>query len=71
MRFLYCACSIAAMLDDWRGVDKAAATAYIRSSQGYDAAFGQGPELESHGGSTFCALASLHLMVGTVIHFTH
>lgn len=30
--------------------------------QSYDGAFGQGPGLESHGGSTFCAVASLFLM---------
>lgn len=30
--------------------------------QSYDGAMGQGPDLESHGGSTFCAVASLVLM---------
>lgn len=30
--------------------------------QGYDYGIAQGPELESHGGTTFCALASLSLM---------
>ena len=30
--------------------------------QSYDGAIGQGPGLESHGGSTFCAVASLVLM---------
>ena len=30
--------------------------------QGYDYGVGQGPYLESHGGSTFCAVASLVLM---------
>lgn len=30
--------------------------------QSYDNAFAQGPGLESHGGHTFCAVASLSLM---------
>lgn len=30
--------------------------------QSYDGGIGQGPGLESHGGSTFCAIASLDLM---------
>jgi geranylgeranyl transferase type-1 subunit beta len=28
----------------------------------YEGAFGQNPEAEAHGGSTFCAVASLYLM---------
>jgi len=35
---------------------------FIKRSQGFDGGIGQGPFLESHGGSTFCALASLVLM---------
>lgn len=30
--------------------------------QSYDCGIGQGPELESHGGSSYCAIASLALM---------
>ena len=30
--------------------------------QGYDGGFGQGPNQESHGGSTYCACASLQLL---------
>jgi len=41
-------------------VDKA--VEYILSSQTYDSAIGQGPGQESHGGSTYCAVAALHLM---------
>ncbi|KAK0181365.1 hypothetical protein PV327_003657 [Microctonus hyperodae] len=62
MRFLYCACCVSAILDDWSGVDRARAIDYIIKSISYDGAMGQGPELESHGGSTFCAVASLYLM---------
>lgn len=35
---------------------------FIFNSLSYDGAFAQGPSLESHGGSTYCALASLALM---------
>ncbi|XP_043276987.1 geranylgeranyl transferase type-1 subunit beta [Venturia canescens] len=62
MRFLYCACCISAIIDDWSGVDKPRAIEYILQSISYDGAMGQGPDLESHGGSTFCAVASLVLM---------
>lgn len=62
MRFLYCACCISAILNDWSGMNKEAAINYILRSISYDGAIGQGPELESHGGSTFCAVASLFLM---------
>ncbi|XP_034938928.1 geranylgeranyl transferase type-1 subunit beta [Chelonus insularis] len=62
MRFLYCACCVSALLDDWSGMNKTTAIDYILKSISYDGAMGQGPELESHGGSTFCAVASLDLM---------
>jgi len=62
LRFVFCACASCAMLGDWRGVDKEAATRYVLSCQSYDGAFGQGPLQEGHGGSTFCAVASLALM---------
>lgn len=35
--------------------------------QSYDGGIGQGPGLESHGGSTFCAVASLFLMKEHVV----
>jgi len=62
MRFVYCACAISYMLDDWSGIDKYKVVQYIKSSQSYDYAIGQGPGQESHGGSTYCAVASLWLM---------
>ena len=62
MRFVYCACVVSYMLNDWRGIDVEKATSYILSAQNYDCAIGQGGTRESHGGSTFCALASLSLM---------
>lgn len=63
LRFTYAACCISHMLGDWSGVDIARATEYIRSSLSYEGAFGQGPLLEAHGGSTFCGVAALKLMV--------
>ncbi len=62
MRFLYCACAISAMLDDWRGVNIPKAVEFIRSSTSYDGGIAQRPMSESHGGSTYCAIAALSLM---------
>jgi len=62
MRFIYCACCISYILNDWSGVDIPQVVQYIKKSRSYDSGFGQGPSLESHGGSTFCAIASLVLM---------
>lgn len=33
MRFVYCACAVSYMLNDWSGVDTEAATRYIQRSQ--------------------------------------
>uniref|UniRef100_A0A671R207 Geranylgeranyl transferase type-1 subunit beta n=1 Tax=Sinocyclocheilus anshuiensis TaxID=1608454 RepID=A0A671R207_9TELE len=62
MRFVYCAACICFMLDDWSGMDCQRAIDYIRRSSSYDSGIGQGAGLESHGGSTFCAVASLCMM---------
>jgi len=62
MRFVYCAACICYMLNDFSGMNVEKAVSYILSSQSYDRAIGQGPGQESHGGSTYCALAALHLM---------
>ncbi|XP_051165462.1 geranylgeranyl transferase type-1 subunit beta [Leptopilina boulardi] len=62
MRFLYCACCVSHILDDWTGINVQKAVDYILRSISYDGAIGQAPGLESHGGSTFCAIASLFLM---------
>jgi len=62
MRYVYCVCCVCYMLNDWSGFDKERAVNYILLSQSYDYAFGQAPDEESHGGSTYCALASLLLM---------
>lgn len=62
MRFVYCAACICYILDDWSGMDRDLAISYIRNSLSYDGGIGQGPGLESHGGPTFCAVATLALM---------
>ncbi|KAH3757593.1 protein geranylgeranyltransferase type I beta subunit [Pelomyxa schiedti] len=62
VRFVYCACVISSLLNDWSGVNKEAAISFILATQTYDGGFGQQPGQESHGGSTYCAVASLALM---------
>lgn len=62
MRFVYCAACICYILEDWSGMDRDLTLKYIMSSLTYEGAFAQGPGLEAHGGSTFCAVASLMLM---------
>lgn len=61
MRFVYCAACICYMLDDWTGVNIDKMVEYIRRSIRYDYGISQHDEMESHGGTTFCALAALEL----------
>jgi geranylgeranyl transferase type-1 subunit beta len=62
MRFVFCATTICYILRDWSGMNTENAVTFIKNSWSYEGAFGQGPGLEAHGGSTFCAVASLILM---------
>lgn len=62
VRFIFCACAVSYMLNDWSGVDKVKATKFLLASQSYEGGFGQRPGMESHGGSTYCAVAALKLM---------
>lgn len=62
LRFVFCAAAICSMLDDWSGMDKEKAKDYILNCQSYDGGFGLIPGSESHGGATYCAVASLRLM---------
>ena len=62
MRFLYCACAISYMIDDWSGVDKDRAVEYIKSCITYEGGIALVPNSEAHGGSCYCATASLVLM---------
>lgn len=61
MRFVYCAAAICAMLDDWGTVNKKKMAEYILQSIRYDYGVSQHFEMESHGGTTFCAIAALEL----------
>jgi geranylgeranyl transferase type-1 subunit beta len=62
MRFLYCACCISHLLNDWSAVNKEKAVQYIKSCRSFDGGMSLLPGQEGHGGSTFCAVASLVLM---------
>lgn len=63
VRFLYCACVISTLLQDWSGVDREKALRYILSSQSSaDYAFAHGPHMESHGGSSYCAISAYKLI---------
>ena len=61
MRFIYCACAISHLLDDWDGVDKAGVLRFIESSQAFDGAIGIAPGNEGQGGATYCAIGALSL----------
>ncbi|KAK6933186.1 PFTB repeat [Dillenia turbinata] len=62
LRFVYCAAAICSMLGSWDGMDQEKAKEYILKCQSYDGGFGLTPGSESHGGGTYCAVASLRLM---------
>lgn len=62
MRLVYCAAAVCKLLDDWSGIDKDRCAKFIKECLSHEGAFGQCPGAEAHGGSTFCALASLKLM---------
>jgi len=63
MRFVYSAV-VTHVLTGSRhnGLDVESTVGYILRSQDYSGGFAQGPGLEAHGGSTFCAIASLSLL---------
>lgn len=62
MRLVYCAVAVSQLLNDWSGIDKEKCAKFIKESLSYEGAFAQCPGAEAHGGSTYCALASLKLM---------
>ncbi|KAJ3665524.1 hypothetical protein Zmor_001016 [Zophobas morio] len=61
MRFVFCAACICYILDDWSGMNIDKTVDFIIKSISYDFGIAQAPELESHSGSTFCAVATLAL----------
>ncbi|CAK4081325.1 unnamed protein product [Aphanomyces euteiches] len=61
IRFVYCACAISHILNDWSGVDRDGVVRYVNACATYEGGFGGFPGLEAQGGYTFCAIASLAL----------
>lgn len=62
VRFVYCACCICYLLDEWEGFPIDLVTNFILSCQTYEGGFSIFPGFEAHGGGTFCALSSLYLL---------
>ncbi|KII60905.1 Geranylgeranyl transferase type-1 subunit beta [Thelohanellus kitauei] len=61
-RFVYSASVICHLLEGWDYINMKAMAQFIKSCSNYDGGFGIRPGLESHAGSTFCAISSLKLM---------
>jgi geranylgeranyl transferase type-1 subunit beta len=62
MRFVFCACAVSFMLQDWRGVDLERCAAFVLGAQSFDGGFGILPEQETHAGAVYVAVAALRLM---------
>jgi len=62
LRFVYCSLAICNILNDSSSINVNNAIKFISNCLNYDGAFGQNPGTESHGGSTYCAIASLSLL---------
>lgn len=62
LRFLYCACAISHMLNDWSSVNQNLAVDFIKACRSFDGGIAVLPGQEGHGGGAFCGVASLQLM---------
>ncbi|XP_028967747.1 geranylgeranyl transferase type-1 subunit beta [Galendromus occidentalis] len=62
LRLVYCAVSICYILDDFSTIDVDACVRFIKSCLTYEGAVACLPGAEAHGGSSFCAVASLALL---------
>ncbi|XP_065199908.1 geranylgeranyl transferase type-1 subunit beta [Planococcus citri] len=62
MRFVYCAIVICYILNDFSHINVPKCVDFISKSVHYDGGISLEPNLESHGGSSFCAIAALHLL---------
>lgn len=64
MRFVFCAAAICSILADrsGQGMDVQKAVHFVTSSLTYEGGFGMSADAEAHGGSSFCAIASLKLL---------
>ncbi|KAH9932713.1 terpenoid cyclases/Protein prenyltransferase [Epithele typhae] len=65
LRMMYCAFVISSLLDDWSGIDLDRAIAYIERCYSYEGGYGQTPNGEALGGTSYCAIASLYLAPNT------
>ncbi|TFK70535.1 terpenoid cyclases/Protein prenyltransferase [Pluteus cervinus] len=61
LRTLYCAFAISSMLDDWSGINVPRAVEFISTCRTYEGGYGQSPFCEAQGGTSYIAIASLHL----------
>ncbi|XP_050543420.1 geranylgeranyl transferase type-1 subunit beta [Daktulosphaira vitifoliae] len=62
LRFVYCSLAVCFILNDSSLINVNNTIHFISKCLNYDGAFGQNPGTESHGGSTYCAIASLSLL---------
>lgn len=62
LRFVYCSLAICNILNDSSTINVNNAVKFISKCLNYDGGFGQNPGTESHGGSTYCAIASLSML---------
>jgi hypothetical protein len=67
LRYIYCACAISALLNDWSGVDCVRAASYIAKCQQYDGAFGLTPGNEGHGLDPFRCISFYHICIMIII----
>jgi len=61
-RYIYSACLICYLLDDWSPIDKDLTVQYLVHCQTYEGGFGFIQDREAHGGGTFCSVASLYML---------
>ncbi|KAF8636017.1 hypothetical protein AX15_000177 [Amanita polypyramis BW_CC] len=62
LRMLYCAFAVSTMLDDWSGINITSALEFIASCRTREGGYGQAPSCEAHGGTTYLAVAAIHLI---------
>ena len=64
MRFVYCAAVISWLVQDFSGgVDWGRCVEFIARCQSYEGGFAMFPGGEAHGGTTFCAVAALAIII--------
>ncbi|KAJ7626591.1 terpenoid cyclases/protein prenyltransferase alpha-alpha toroid [Mycena polygramma] len=61
LRNVYSAFSICSLLGDWSSIDVERAITFIASCRTYEGGYGQLPSCEAQGGTTYLAIAALHL----------